>query len=136
MSIVSIKTKAPIVASNDTSISKKIEAISSNFKSTPTILARDLTIEGEITSAGIIEIEGSINGTIKGNSVILRESSFVQGTIIAESLNIRGNFDGTINARNISISSKGNVTGTIEYESLSVEDGACIDGQFKRVERE
>lgn len=139
MSIANIKSKVISVAqsnsSNDNSISKKLEVISSNFKTTPTILARDLKIEGEISSSGLVEIEGKINGTIKGNSVILREEGFVEGTIIAETLNIKGSFEGNIKAQNINIASKAKVTGNIEYGSLSVEDGACIDGQFKRLEK-
>ncbi len=139
MSIANIKSKVISVAqsnsSNDNSISKKLEVISSNFKTTPTILARDLKIEGEILSSGLVEIEGKIKGTIKGNSVILREEGFVEGTIIAETLNIKGSFEGTIKAQNINIASKAKVTGNIEYGSLSVEDGASIDGQFKRLEK-
>jgi cytoskeletal protein CcmA (bactofilin family) len=116
-------------------ISKKLESISANFKSTPTIISRDLRIEGEITSSGLIEIEGNIKGTIKGNSVILRENGVVEGVIIAEVLSVRGKFDGTIRAKNLNIAAKAKITGTIEYDLLSVEDGACIDGQFKRLEK-
>lgn len=137
MPIASLKSKVVSIAqnnsSNDNSITKRLEVISSNFKSTPTIIARDLKIEGEISSAGLIEIEGNIKGVINGNSVILREEGFVEGTIIAESLSLRGKFEGTIRAKSISISSKARVHGDIEYESLCVEDGACIDGQFKRL---
>jgi len=137
MSIASLKSKVIAIANSgsngDSSIARKIEVISSNFKSTPTILARDLKIEGEIFSAGLIEIEGHVKGLLRVNSAILREEGSVEGTIIAESLSIRGKFDGIIKARNISINSKAKVTGTIEYETLSVEDGACIDGQFKRL---
>jgi cytoskeletal protein CcmA (bactofilin family) len=136
MQIANIKSKVVVSqtgSSNDNSISKRLEVMSANFKSTPTIIARDLKIEGEIISAGLIEIEGVITGTIKGNSVILREEGYVEGTIIAESLSIRGKFDGTIRAQNISITSKAKVIGNIEYGSLSVEDGASIDGQFKMI---
>lgn len=136
MQIANIKSKVVVSqtgSSNDNSISKRLEVMSANFKSTPTIIARDLKIEGEIISAGLIEIEGVVKGTIKGNSVILREEGYVEGTIIAESLSIRGKFDGTIRAKNISITSKAKVIGNIEYGSLSVEDGASIDGQFKMI---
>jgi cytoskeletal protein CcmA (bactofilin family) len=122
-------------ADNAKVISKKLESISSNFKSTPTIISRDLRVEGEIISSGLIEIEGNIKGTIKGNSVILREDGVVEGVIIAEVLSIRGKFDGTIRAKNLNIAAKARITGTIEYDLLSVEDGACIDGQFKRLEK-
>ena len=136
MPLASLKSKVISItqnSSNDNSITKRLEVISSNFKSTPTIIARDLRVEGEINSAGLIEIEGNIKGTIKGNAVILREEGFVEGTIIAESLSIRGRFEGTIKAKNISIASKAKVQGDIEYDSLAVEDGASIDGQFKRM---
>ncbi len=138
MPIANLKSKVVSIAqsgSNDNSISKKFEVISSNFKSTPTIIARDLKIEGEINSAGLIEIEGSIKGTLVGNSVILREEGRIEGTIIAESLSLRGTFEGKIQARSINISSKAKLRGEVEYESLCVEDGASIDGQFKRIEK-
>ena len=127
---------AQSASSNDNLIGKKFEIISSkNFKSaTPTILARDLKIEGNLISSGLIEIEGNIKGNIKGNAVILREGGNFEGQIIAESLSIRGKFDGAIHGKSIDICSKAVVTGEIEYESLSVEDGACIDGQFRRAE--
>ncbi len=137
MSIASIKAKVSSITQGDNdnnSIGKKIEMISTNFKNTPTILARDLQIEGTIASTGLIEIEGHINGTVKGNSVIIREGGSMEGDLFAESLSIKGNFNGNIKAKNISVSSKAKLTGFIEYGSLSVEDGACIDGQFKRVE--
>jgi cytoskeletal protein CcmA (bactofilin family) len=59
----------------------------------------------------------------------------VEGVIIAEVLSIRGKFDGAIRAKNLNIAAKAKITGTIEYDLLSVEDGACIDGQFKRLEK-
>ena len=136
MPIANLKAKiVPMTqsASNDNLITKKIEVISSNFKSTPTILARDLKIEGEINSSGLIEIEGIIKGKVNGNSVILREEGFIEGEVIAESLSLRGTFEGKIKAKNLNIASKAKVHGEIEYESLSVEDGACIDGQFKKI---
>lgn len=136
MSIASLKSKIISIAqssNHDNSIAKKLEVISAGFKSTPTIIARDLKIDGELISNGMVEIEGNIKGTIKGNSVILREEGYVEGVIMAESVSLRGTFEGTIRAKNISISSKAKVHGEIEYGSLSVEDGACVDGQFKRL---
>lgn len=137
MSIANLKSIFSDIATKsntiDGSLGKKLESISSNFKATPTIIARDLKIEGSILGTGFIEIEGNIKGTINGNSVVLREEGIVEGEVIAESLSLRGRFNGTIRAKNISITSKARVTGMIEYGSLSVEDGAFIDGQFKQL---
>jgi cytoskeletal protein CcmA (bactofilin family) len=135
MSIVSLKQKNDSAKSgNDNAILKKLEVINPSFKSTPTIIARDLTIEGEINSSGLVEIEGRIKGSINGNSIILRENGIVEGTITAESLSIRGSFEGKIKAKNIDISGKARIIGEVEYQTLSIEDGACIDGHFKKID--
>ena len=130
MSIVKLKSKLNTV--NNNSVGKKIGAITSSLKSTPTIIARDLIVEGQVNSAGLIEIEGTIRGTINGNSVVLREEGVIEGLVYAEFLNIRGRCEGSIKAKNISVSSKAKIIGDIEYDSLAVEDGASIDGQFKK----
>ncbi len=102
-------------------------------KSAPTILADDLKIEGEVTSTGLVEIEGYVNGAVKASNVTIRENGSIEGSIISENLNIKGKFNGTIHAKQINFFSKSEVSGNIEYEVLSVEDGASIDGQFKKI---
>lgn len=119
--------------SNSESFGKTIEQIERSLKSMPSIIARDAKIEGELYSSGVIEIEGYIKGHINSNSVIIREEGIVEGEVTADSINIRGSFNGNIKARNINIFSKAKINGVIEYNSLSVEDGACIDGQFRQL---
>ena len=121
-------------SSNSESFGKTIEQMANSLKSMPSIIANDTKIEGEVSSSGVIEIEGFITGKINSNSVVIREDGNIQGEIRADSVNIRGNFNGNIKARNINIFSKAKIDGTIEYQSLSVEDGACIDGQFKKID--
>ncbi len=125
--------KEDLIVNDNKSRGKKTEISGGNFKATPTIFSKDLKIEGDITSAGLLEIEGFVKGTVKGNFVIIRENGAVEGDLSAESLNIKGNFQGNIKAKSISISSKAVVNGVVEYQTLCVEDGASIDGQFKKI---
>ncbi len=118
------KTKSEIKENNDLV----------SITSTPTIFAKDLKIEGQILSSGLIEIEGKVNGNIKGNSVILLETGYIEGEVRAESLSIHGKFNGNIKAKNVFISGKANVTGVIEYNLLSIEDGASVEAKFKKIE--
>jgi cytoskeletal protein CcmA (bactofilin family) len=99
-------------------------------RSMPSIISKNLNIEGTLQSSGVIEIEGQINGNISINSIVIRESGIVNGDVTTRSINIRGNFNGNIKTKNINISSKAKINGNIEYQSLSVEDGASIDAQF------
>ncbi len=131
MQIAKLKNDNIVQITND---NKKIMSKKNEGKATPTILSNDLEIQGDLISQGLIEIEGKVKGVIKGNSVIIREDGLVEGEIIAQNLNIRGKFQGNIRARSISVSSKAAINGNIEYSTLCVEDGASIDGQFKKIE--
>ncbi len=125
MSVVDIKTKISSEAPS------KKESLS--LKTMPTIISKDLKIEGDVISLGLIEIEGRIKGKIKGNSVVIREGGLVEGFVVADFLNVKGVFEGDVSAQNISVSSKGKISGNIEYGSLAVEDGASVEGQFKKM---
>ena len=107
-------------------------AIINSFKTLPSIIASNLNIEGIINSAGTIEIEGHIKGSIVGNCISIRETGKVEGEISANQVNIRGKFAGNIKAKNLNIFNKAEVFGEIAYQNLTVEDGASIDGQFKK----
>lgn len=140
MSIASFKSKFLSILGGDSLegedggfISKKLETISASFKSSPTIIAKDLHFVGDINAQGLIEIEGTIIGSINGGSVILREEGSIEGQVNVESISIKGKFKGDLKARSVNIFSTAEVTGTIEYEVISVEDGALVDGQFKMV---
>jgi len=119
--------------SNPDSIGKTLENVTSSLKNMPSILSKDICVEGQINSPSIIEIEGKVYGSIIGNSVVIREDGFVEGKIEAESLTVRGRFEGELKVGFMSVFKKAKIIGNIEYKSLSVEDGACIDGQFKKI---
>jgi cytoskeletal protein CcmA (bactofilin family) len=102
--------------------------------SMPSIIAYDMHIEGTIESSGVIEVEGKINGSIIANSVIIREKGNLQGNISADFIDIQGSFSGDLDVNNIKVSKKAIVSGKFSYNSLIVEDGASIEGEFKKRE--
>ena len=119
--------------SGSESIGKTLKNMNASLKSMPSILSKDSTVEGKIKNSGVLEIEGKVKGTITGSYVVIRDSGFVDGQINVESVSIHGKFNGDIKAKNVSIFKKAKIIGNIEYQSLSVEDGACIEGQFKQI---
>lgn len=107
------------------------ETISS--KNDTSIISKGLFLNGDLISDGLLEIEGKIEGNVKGNEITIRECGFINGNVISNILNIKGGFKGVIKSQKINISKKANIKGTLEYVSLCVEDGASIDGDLKRV---
>ena len=128
MSIVNLKKEAVNIQNN----SKKFELISSIYNSSPSVIAKHSTINGSLNSSGTIEIEGSVYGDINTKTLIIRQSGFFQGKIIAEDIYIQGKFEGNITVGKISISQTANINGEISYQTMSVQDGACIDAVFKK----
>ncbi len=135
MLIASFRKKSSNQEKSDLNGENVVKEKSVSRNSTPTIVAIDMVIEGQIISQGLVEIEGKIKGSVRSNSVVLLEKGIIEGDVIAESFCVRGKFLGNIVAQNVNIASKANVIGTIEYGLLSVEDGAAIDAQFKKLHK-
>lgn len=98
------------------------------------IISKGLCLRGNLVSDGLLEVEGKIEGNVKGNEITIRESGLIDGKIVSNILNIKGSFNGTIKSQKINISGKANIKGTLEYVILCVEDGASIVGDLKRVD--
>lgn len=128
MSIFNLKKETVKIQNNN----KKFELISSVYNSSPSVIAKNSTINGNLNSSGTIEIEGSVYGEINTKILIIRQSGFFQGKVIAEDVYIQGKFEGNIIVKKISISQTANINGEISYQTMSVQDGACIDAVFKK----
>jgi cytoskeletal protein CcmA (bactofilin family) len=103
-----------------------------NRMSIPSLIAKNLRVEGILVSTGTIEIEGKVKGDIKGDIVTLRETAEVEGTIKANIINIKGYFKGKAFSNKLNASKEAKLYGDINYCSLTVEDGALIEGQLRR----
>lgn len=133
-SLNGLKSKVKSILNKSETSQEEDKKFINSITSTPTIIAKDLRIEGQIFSSGLVEIEGKINGVIKGNSVVLLEDGNIEGEVTAKSFSINGKFNGNIKAQNVFIANKAEVVGTIEYCLLSIEDGASVEAKFKKIE--
>lgn len=102
----------------------------------PSVISEDMHVLGNIMSPdGAIDIAGQIEGNIRCHTASIREDGKVRGDVVAEDIYVHGRIEGLVKARNVTLYATAQVIGTIMHEALSVEDGAFIDGQFKRIER-
>ncbi len=109
-------------------IKKKKSNSSTEIKS---ILAEGLKIEGNVIAEGKIRIDGEINGDIKGDYIILGETSKVKGNVLSEFIVIMGTVEGNITSREVEIKTTGKVRGDIVTQKLSIEPGASIEGNIR-----
>lgn len=105
---------------------KKVEseAISS-------IIDKSMTIKGEISFKGKARIDGTINGNIEGEHLILSESGRIIGDIVVVSFNCYGHIEGNIKANMVTARKSCSITGKLEAGSLTVEPGAAMKGEIQ-----
>ena len=95
----------------------------------PTIIQADLTIFGEVRSAGAIQVYGRVEGTVVGRAVNIGEGAVMRGPVAADTIHISGEVDGSVKAPTVIIGKTARVIGTITHHTLSVEPGAVVDGR-------
>ncbi len=105
----------------------------SNAGSVPSILSGDLTITGDLISAGDIQIDGIVTGDIKSHALTLSQTSPVEGTISAKDVHLNGCFKGQVSAENVTLSKSAKVSGDIAQNSMTIEAGAEFEGSVQRL---
>jgi len=112
--------------------SKSPSPSASASKMVPSIIGEDLTIIGNVTSKGEIQVDGEIQGDIHCGSLLLGEKSTVQGSVIAEDVVVRGKVVGSIRGLRVTLQAQSHVEGDIFHQSLAIEQGAYFEGKSRR----
>ena len=99
------------------------------------VVASNMNVLGNIVSDGILDIDGQVDGNVRGHSVTVRPDGRIRGDLVATEVFIHGTVDGLIKAENVTLFATAHVRGTIMHESITIEDGAKVDGKLKRTER-
>jgi cytoskeletal protein CcmA (bactofilin family) len=99
------------------------------------IIGRGITMSGEIESCDHLIVEGTVEATLKGASVLdIAESGVFYGTVEIDEATIAGRFEGDIQVKGrLTIRAGGAITGSIAYKELEVEAGATIDGRLSPI---
>lgn len=92
-------------------------------------IANDLLIIGNISSNGEIRLEGQVQGDIQCASLVLGESSQLEGCAVAEEVVVGGRLIGSIRAVRLTLQASSHVEGDLLYQSLAIEHGAYFDGK-------
>lgn len=101
----------------------------------PSVIAEGMHVLGNIVSDGTLDIDGKIDGNVRGQTITIRPNGAIRGDVMAETVHVHGAVDGLIKAKHVMLYADARVSGTIMHESLQIEDGAFVDGKFKRTDR-
>lgn len=100
-------------------------------RAAPSIISADVVVIGNVTSGGDVQIDGTIEGDVKSQSLTVGDKATINGEILADDVVVRGRVIGSIRARRVQLCSTSHVEGNILHEALAVETGAYFEGNCR-----
>ena len=95
-----------------------------------TIIGKNAVISGSVSGAGIIRVDGRIQGDeVSHGEIVVGESGEVQADIIVRQATVAGTVIGNIRAEGkVEIVETGKVLGNISSANLVISEGAVFQG--------
>jgi len=101
-------------------------------KPAPSILSSDITIVGNLKSSGDIQIEGTVEGDVRSQIVIVGETATVRGEVVAEEVVVHGRVVGRLRGIKVRLTATARVEGDIVHKTIAIENGAHFEGSVQR----
>jgi cytoskeletal protein CcmA (bactofilin family) len=96
---------------------------------TKSIISEDLTVTGDITGSGLIEVQGTVRGDIKSQAVDILNGGQVEGAVTADTAHVRGILKGSLSADSVDLYADATVDADVSAGTMSSEKGARVVGK-------
>ncbi len=100
-------------------------------RATPSIISADVVVTGLLHSRGDMQIDGRVDGNVRGQNLVIGEEAVITGEIEVDCVVVRGKIEGSIRAKAVTLAAGCHVMGDIIHETLEVEFGAFLQGQVR-----
>ena len=101
-------------------------------KPAPSVLSSDLTIVGNVKSSGDIQVEGTVEGDVRAQMLIVGESATVKGEVVAEEVVVHGRVVGRLRGLKVRLTASARCEGDIVHKTIAIESGAHFEGSVQR----
>lgn len=94
------------------------------------IIDKGMTLDGALVGKGNLVVNGSVKGTLTGESVVISEEGHIVADTKVETMTVGGSFEGRVETSGqLVILSTGRCSGEIVCGDLVVEAGGRLDAQ-------
>ncbi|MDP2167726.1 MAG: polymer-forming cytoskeletal protein [Thermodesulfovibrionales bacterium] len=103
---------------------------SKNTEKLESFIGGGTQVKGDIKTKGTLRIDGTVEGNIEADWIILGDKSYFKGNASARGIVVGGIIDGNLVAKEIiEIKQKGQVRGDIVTAKLTVAEGGILEGR-------
>ncbi len=95
------------------------------------VISKALKITGQLESSEDIQIEGQIEGDVRGVCVKVGSNAKVKGTVYGDQVELAGTVEGKIEAKKVVLASTAHMCGDVVHQDIRIDSGAFIDGHCK-----
>ena len=99
--------------------------------SMPSVISKALKITGELESTEDIQIDGQIEGDVRGVGVKIGQNAKVKGTVYGDEVELAGTVEGKIESKKVILAGTAHMNGDVWHQEIKVEPGAYINGNLK-----
>jgi cytoskeletal protein CcmA (bactofilin family) len=110
---------------------KPVSTANSHGALMTSVISKALKITGQLESSEDIQIEGQIDGDVRGVHVKVGSNAKVKGTVYGEEVEVAGTVEGKIEAKKVILASTAHMAGDVVHADIRIESGAFIDGHCK-----
>jgi len=112
-------------------------SFSKNSEKLESFIGINSHFKGDIKTQGTLRVDGTVEGNIETDWLILGESAHLKGDATSRGIIVGGRVDGNMTAKEIiEIKAKGQVTGELATSKLSIAEGAMFDGRLTMLREE
>jgi cytoskeletal protein CcmA (bactofilin family) len=95
------------------------------------VISKALKITGQLESTEDIQIDGEIDGDVRGVGVKIGNNAKVKGTVYGDEVELSGTIEGKIEAKKVILTGTARMSGDVSHQDIRIESGAFIDGTLK-----
>jgi cytoskeletal protein CcmA (bactofilin family) len=108
-----------------------------NTEKLESLIGANSNFKGDIDTKGTLRIDGSMEGSVNADWLILGEKALLKGDVTARGIVVGGRIEGNLKVKEIiEIKAKGQVYGDVSTSKLTVVEGGLFDGRSSMIKEE
>ncbi len=116
-------------------VSSSKPALSDATLPSSSYFSSDLIVEGNIRTAGVLNIHGIVNGNLTADKANISSEARINGDVFASEVTISGQIVGEITGDSVFVESTSEICGVVKYGKIAVKVGALIEAQIISIKK-